>query len=263
MNASFYSAALCISLLVPQYLHGEPGKTAINDQAAAARLQGEHYLSLQWLSSDNWNYFGHVSVTTNQGVWRNIGRQDAAHSGDYITVDGVVTEIDSKDFKFNGTIVSKVSNINNGRPTTRSGAMTFRITGGSQYWRLKEMQNPADDVVDYIDIYFKRYQKRSIAQKSDATSDSHPNRSKVNETPSSVGRRSIDSFRFIGPDTTMKQVFAAVGHEDRDIGSGISIYEYRLSDDSFVWIGSTSQSHIIYVRHGKNLDDSEILYPKP
>jgi len=79
----------------------------------------------------------------------------------------------------------------------------------------------------------------------------------------SSASRSIDSFRFIGPTTTMQQVFAAVGREDRDLGSGLAIYEYRLEDGSYIWIGTTSMSHIVYVRHGKTLDDSVVLYPKP
>ena len=78
-----------------------------------------------------------------------------------------------------------------------------------------------------------------------------------------VGSRSVDSFRFIGPATTMQQVFEAVGREDRDVGSGIYIYDYRLSDGSHIWIGSADGSHILYVKHGvTSLDGSESLYPK-
>lgn len=77
-----------------------------------------------------------------------------------------------------------------------------------------------------------------------------------------TGSRTVNSFQFIGPTTTIQDLYAAVGREDRDFGSGLTIYEYRLSDGSYVWIGSTSRSHIIYVRHGKTLDQSELLYPK-
>ena len=60
----------------------------------------------------------------------------------------------------------------------------------------------------------------------------------------------------------MQQVFAAVGHEDRDIGSGLYIFEYRLSDGSYVWIGWAAPDHVTYVKHGTTLHDSELLYPK-
>src|SRR5262249_6329067 len=66
--------------------------------------------------------------------------------------------------------------------------------------------------------------------------------------PAVAKSRSIESFRFIGPTTTMPQVLASVGSPDRDVGSGIYIYEYRLSDGSRIWIGSADNSHIMYVR---------------
>ena len=74
--------------------------------------------------------------------------------------------------------------------------------------------------------------------------------------------KTVETFKFIGPETTMPRVFAAVGHEDRDLGSGLMIYEYRLKDGTFVWIGTTSPSHIVYVRHGRTMDENELLYPK-
>jgi hypothetical protein len=44
---------------------------------------------------------------------------------------------------------------------------------------------------------------------------------------------------------------------DREIGSGIYIYAYCLSDGSDVLIGSTDGSHILYVRH-----NTEVLFEK-
>ena len=84
------------------------------------------------------------------------------------------------------------------------------------------------------------------------------------EPPASVSAapRSVASFAFIGLTTTMQQVFAAVGHEDRVLGSGLTIYEYRLSDGTYIWIGSTRPTHIVYVRHGRTLDESELLHLK-
>lgn len=65
--------------------------------------------------------------------------------------------------------------------------------------------------------------------------------------------RTLDSFRFIGADTTLNDVTARLGEPDRDIGSGIYIYEYRLSDRSYVLIGSADRLHILYVRHGQDV----------
>jgi hypothetical protein len=81
--------------------------------------------------------------------------------------------------------------------------------------------------------------------------------------------RSVQSFQFVDATTTMQQVFAQVGPPDGDIGSGIDIFVYGLSDGSSIFIGSADPAHVMYVDHGTNLPDgmtspdhSEQLYPK-
>jgi hypothetical protein len=77
--------------------------------------------------------------------------------------------------------------------------------------------------------------------------------------PSDLARRSrsIEQFRFTTKGTTMAQVIQSLGEPDRDIGSGIHIFVYGLSDGSEVWIGTPDASEIWYVRHG-----TETLYEK-
>lgn len=65
--------------------------------------------------------------------------------------------------------------------------------------------------------------------------------------------RTIDSFRFIGPTTTLAAMTAKIGTSDRDIGSGLYVYAYRLTDGSDILIGSADGSHILYVRHGQDV----------
>lgn len=127
-------------------------KTVINDPAAKSMLIGQHKLSLQWIS---WDYFGKAVVTDNRGVLRVKGEQRARKGDDYLTIDGVITVVDKKEFKFDGTIVMKISHINGGEPCTREGEMIFRITGNRKYWRLQEMDNPCDQATDYVDIFFR------------------------------------------------------------------------------------------------------------
>lgn len=67
--------------------------------------------------------------------------------------------------------------------------------------------------------------------------------------PSSL---TVDSFKFIGLTTTLQDVTAKLGPPNRDIGSGIYIYMYYLSDGSIVWIGSVDGSRILYVRYGQD-----------
>lgn len=130
-------------------------KTEIKDTRASRMLLGKHLFSLQWIS---WDYFGTATVTNDRGVYRIKGEQKGRGRGntDYVRIDGVVTHIAAKEFTFAGTIETRVSHINGGEPCVREGEMTFRITGNRKYWRLQEMDNPCDGVVDYVDIFFRR-----------------------------------------------------------------------------------------------------------
>jgi hypothetical protein len=127
-------------------------KTTVRDRRAYARLLGRHRLALQWIS---WEYFGVVDVTDTNGTLRLAGEQRSRDGEDYVKVDGVITSIDAKRFRLTGSVSTKVSHINGGKPCTRAGDMTFKITGKRQYWRLQQMDNPCDAVVDYVDIFFQ------------------------------------------------------------------------------------------------------------
>lgn len=127
-------------------------KTVINSTKAKNMLLGRHSLSLQWIS---WDYFGSATVSNKKGVFYLNGKQKSRKDSDYVEVSGVITEINDKNFKFNGTVTMQVSHINGGAPCERSGDMTFAITGQRKYWRLQEMKSPCDVTTDYVDIYFR------------------------------------------------------------------------------------------------------------
>lgn len=129
-------------------------KVVVNDMAAKRMLLGVHRFSLQWIS---WDYFGKATVTERNGALLVKGEQRGrgSSSKDYVTMDGVITRVDAKEFKFDGEIVVQVSHNNEGKPCRRTGEMTFRITGNRRYWRLVEMNNPCEEIVDYVDIFFR------------------------------------------------------------------------------------------------------------
>jgi hypothetical protein len=127
-------------------------ETIIHDKAAKNKLIGKHRFSLQWIS---WDYFGKVTITEENKLLRIQGEQKQKKGSDFITLEGIITEVNKLDFKFNGDIITQVSYINKGKSCKRSGDMTFIITGNRKYWRLKEMNNPCEDVADYVDIFFK------------------------------------------------------------------------------------------------------------
>lgn len=128
-------------------------KTVVNDVKARNMLLGKHLLSLQWIS---WDYFGLATVTNKQGVYYLKGRQKQRGGTDFLEVDGVITEVNAKNFKFDGKITMQISHINGSEPCVREGEMTFAVTGKRKYWRLQEMDNPCESATDYVDIYFRQ-----------------------------------------------------------------------------------------------------------
>lgn len=128
-------------------------KTVVNDANAKKTLLGKHLLSLQWIS---WDYFGTATVTDRKGVLYLQGAQKGRGSTDFLKIDGTIIEINKTEFKFDGTITTQISYINNGKPCERKGEMTFAITGKRKYWRLREMENPCDEATDYVDIYLRK-----------------------------------------------------------------------------------------------------------
>lgn len=127
-------------------------KTVVNNARAKTMLLGKHKFSLQWIS---WDYFGTATVTNKNGVFYLKGEQKSRKDSDFVRVDGVITEINAKDFKFDGTVTTQVSYINGGKPCERTGEMTFKITGKRKYWRMQEIDNPCDEAADYVDIFFR------------------------------------------------------------------------------------------------------------
>ena len=148
--AALFGALLCFTNCAP---HGVGLRTVIHDAKAAHILLGEHDFSLQWVS---WDDFGVASVTKKSGLWRINGRQDSEENDDYITIDGIITEISAYEFIFDGTIVTRIHYIADGDAVSRKGLKTFRMTRGRPYWRMMEMNNPSDSVVDYVDVFVRR-----------------------------------------------------------------------------------------------------------
>jgi hypothetical protein len=128
------------------------GKAAIKaaNSDVMEQLLGDHRLSLQWIS---WDVFGKATVTDENGKLLIKGSQKLGDQ--YMTIDGTITAVEPRSFLFHGTIVTKANDINKGNLCTRQGTMKFAITGARRYWRLQQMDNPCDQVTDYVDIYMR------------------------------------------------------------------------------------------------------------
>src|SRR5688572_3807642 len=105
--AGFIFAAAFISAVQAQKIE----KTVINDKSAAQKLLGRHMLSLQWIS---WDHFGTATITSSKGIYSVKGEQKGRgeSKSDFLMIDGTISEINAKDFKFNGTVMMQISHIN-------------------------------------------------------------------------------------------------------------------------------------------------------
>ncbi|WP_373818523.1 hypothetical protein [Glaesserella sp.] len=117
--------------------------------AAEKKLLGKHMFSLQWIS---WDKLGTAVVKRGTQGLEIEAKQ--ALNGDFVTLNGTIEIIDERAFNFTGKIVTKVHHINQGVACQREGTFEFRATGKRKYWRMQQIDNPCDQVVDYIDVYF-------------------------------------------------------------------------------------------------------------
>lgn len=113
---------------------------------------GKHLLTLQWIGAEK---PGSVFIVDKgKGIYTVKGEQKNV-SGDFLSIEGTLQIVNSKELRFEGKITSNVSHINGGKPCLREGVQTFKATGTRKYWRLQKMTNcEGGMVVDYIDIYF-------------------------------------------------------------------------------------------------------------
>ncbi|MBL0311442.1 MAG: hypothetical protein IPP78_01755 [Holophagaceae bacterium] len=142
------------ALLLPVLMAAAP-PTVIKDPAAKTMLMGEHGFTVQWVQ---WGRDkGKATVTEQDGVLRLKGEQRHGSSGNWATIDGIITEAAGKHFRFKGRIEIRVDFLGGGKPCQREGEFTFRISGARRFWRLKEMVNPCEDgnTVDYVDLHFR------------------------------------------------------------------------------------------------------------
>ena len=125
----------------------------INDQKAAKQLLGKHALTLQWIGTGGLKDAGTAEVKAENGEWRLTGRKDAKEG--FVSLDGIVTEVNKTTFKFKGKIVTKVEFIYEGKECPREVEVTFERKGSRKYWRMYPFDNPCDVAADYIDIFLR------------------------------------------------------------------------------------------------------------
>ena len=73
--------------------------------------------------------------------------------------------------------------------------------------------------------------------------------------------RDIKSFSSLRTEMTMADIVRKCGLPDKDVGSGIYIFVYRLRDGSTVRIGTSNLKFLIYVRHVDKSGKAKSLLP--
>lgn len=124
-----------------------------SDEPTPGPLSGDHGLSLQWIGwdLDLRGTVRFIGITDNH--YQVVGRQ-SDEEGSWVQIVGTVEHLSELELRFEGTIESRVSYLNDGEPCTRSGTQTFSSTQGRLYWRLQDLINCDGVATDYVDIYF-------------------------------------------------------------------------------------------------------------
>lgn len=117
---------------------------------AEEKLRGKHMYSLQWIEGA----MGEATVSKESDGSLKIDAYQS-NNKDFTSLRGSIHIIDDKTFTVIGELMTQVSHNANGEICKRLGEFEFKVTQNRKYWRLQQMQNPCDNVLDYVDIYFK------------------------------------------------------------------------------------------------------------
>lgn len=114
--------------------------------------EGKHNFTLQWLG---WEKPGKATISKKSDSTYSIEGEQRNAEG-FVTIRGTLQVITSRELLFEGTIITQVKYINEGKVCDRTGTYHFLAKGTRKYWRLQEMANceGEDKAVDYVDIFF-------------------------------------------------------------------------------------------------------------
>jgi hypothetical protein len=144
--------ALLLTLCTVSSAFASDPAPAAGDPEVIEKILGGHMFSLQWIS---WGTSGRADIKEKNGKLTIKGMQKS-QSGDYASIDGVITSVTATEITVKGTIITKVATVNGGLPCGRAGEFRFAAKGKDKFWRLVDSENPCSPKTDdLIDIYFK------------------------------------------------------------------------------------------------------------
>ena len=136
-------------------------RTAIDSDAEAQLFM--HALKIGWGRYPKGVKPGQVTITKQNGLWTVKGRIET--EGDWVTIDGIVERIATKNVQLRGEVAFRVAKVEKGTPCRVAGTLHFKRSGKSQIWRLVEGDNPCDGTQEKIDlVYAKPAAKQPVPQ---------------------------------------------------------------------------------------------------
>ena len=81
----------------------------------------------------------------------------------------------------------------------------------------------------------------------------------LEQPPRTEFGRTLENFKQLKAGLSLGEVQEWIGEPDRDIGSGIHVLEYKLSDKTRVLIGFPSFDKLIYVKHEKDGKSEDLV----
>jgi hypothetical protein len=139
-------------------------KTEIYDVNLAKKLMGAHKFALDWISGKDLREAGSATIIVEDSVFKIKGIQKILsktrgltrdeNQPEYVTIAGSIRSIQRDIIIIDGTIVTRVGQVNGGAPCTRSGVFTFKPSPNYRdVYLMQETQNPCSGVTDRIYLY--------------------------------------------------------------------------------------------------------------
>lgn len=117
----------------------------------AANPSGKNPVTLQWIS---WAAPGEATLDYLPDGSYQISGSQATEDRQYLNIMGVIKRVSDRELEFDGTVETKVTFNNGGKPCIKTGKQRFVRSGNRKYYRMQDKENcGGGNVVDYIDIY--------------------------------------------------------------------------------------------------------------
>jgi len=156
MQLSKFCLLCTLAALTQNSLAAANNRTLINDEQTAKVILGQHFLSYQLVKR---SFPGKIMLTNSNGVFSLQAKQivptaKLTENNNTFTIDGKIIEINSDNFKFTGTIITKFG-MDAKKQCTKTGTFYFAyyiIKGKPSRWRLLQNQHTCNNKIIRVEF---------------------------------------------------------------------------------------------------------------